>query len=402
MGAVQTPEPGKLIDRAAAAFAAFFRMEPAAGVLLFVAAVLAMIVANSPFAVSYQHLLSTQIGFRAGVLDLRKPLLLWVNDGLMAVFFFSIAMEMKLEMAVGALADLRKAMLPAIAAVGGMLAPALIFVALNWQHPQDLRGWAIPTATDIAFSLGILALVAPPVPHGLKIFLMSLAIFDDLGAILIIAMFYASAIDPSLLLLALLAIGALFALNRLRVQSLPAYFAVGLLLWLAVLKSGVHATLAGVALGLFIPLGDPSLPIDNSPLRRTLARVHPWVAYAILPVFAFMNSGVPLGGLSLESLTQPIPLGIALGLFLGKQVGVMGFTWLSLRLGATTMPAGVRLKDLYGVALLCGVGFTMSLFIASLAFMGQQEELGRLGIMLGSVLSGIVGYAVLTLSRRTA
>lgn len=385
----------KSIGNLAAAFAAFFRLEPAAGVLLFIAAVAAMLIANSGLAGAYEGLINLPIRIRLGPLDLHKPLVLWVNDGLMAIFFFMIGMEVKLEMTVGALADLRKAMLPAIAALGGMLAPAVIYFALNSGDPVSLRGWAVPTATDIAFSLGLLTLAGSRIPNGLKVFLMTLAIFDDLGAIVIIATFYSSGIQVGMLLVALLAISLLAVMSMAGVMRLMPYLVAGTLLWLAVLKSGVHATLAGVALGLFIPLGPAGTPEERSPLHRALKVVHPWVAFGILPLFAFMNSGVSLHGLALTSLLQPVPLGIALGLVVGKQLGVFGFSWLALRSGIARLPERVSLMQLYGVSLLCGVGFTMSVFIGSLAFDATYDSLSRLGILLGSLLSGLWGFTVL-------
>ncbi len=374
----------------------FLRLESASGLLLVAATVFAMLVANSPLSSLYYALLDTPIDVRVGPLEIAKPLLLWINDGLMAVFFFLVGLEIKREVLDGELSDPQQVVLPLFAAVGGMAVPAAVYAALNWGDPVTIRGWAIPAATDIAFALGVLSLLGNRVPTSLKLFLMTLAIADDLGAIVIIAIFYTSELSTVSLSVAGGALLAAFALNRRGVVKLTAYMLVGLVLWVAVLKSGVHATLAGVLLAFFIPLRTPR-DGHESPLHRLEHDLHPSVAYAILPLFAFANTGISLAGITPDSLLAPIPLGIAAGLFLGKQVGVFGFAWLAIRAGFARLPADARWLDIYGIALLCGIGFTMSLFIYSLAF--EQSGTGtthdRLGILVGSLLSAGAGYAVL-------
>ncbi|MGE0351934.1 MAG: Na+/H+ antiporter NhaA [Gemmatimonadales bacterium] len=379
----------------------FFRLESAGGLALMATAVLAMAVANSPLAGGYSALLSTPLEIRLGALAIAKPLLLWINDGLMAVFFLLVGLELKREVLAGHLASLRQASLPLFAALGGMAGPALVYIAINRGDPVALRGWAIPAATDIAFALGILSLLGRRVPPALKALLLSIAIFDDLGAIVVIAVFYTAELS----LAALATAGALLlgklVLNRARVMRPAAYLLLGVPLWVAVLKSGVHATLAGVAVAAFIPLRNPSGGEDGglaSPLEHLEHALHPWVAFGILPAFAFANAGVSLAGLSFAQLLHPLPTGIALGLFAGKQVGILATSWLAIRLGAASLPGGVRWPTLYGMSLLCGIGFTMSLFIASLAFDPGSEaiqRLARLGILTGTALSGLAGYAVL-------
>ena len=377
----------------------FLRLESASGILLLAAAVLAMVAENSAARPWYDALLGTPVAIRAGGFEIAKPLLLWVNDGLMAVFFFLVGLELKREILQGELSDRRQITLPVLAAVGGMLVPALIYVALNRGDAAALNGWAIPSATDIAFALGVLSLLGERVPTALKLFLMTLAIIDDVGAIAIIALFYTDALSLTSLLIALAAFGVLGLMNRRGVLSIASYLAVGLILWTAVLKSGVHATLAGILLAFFIPLrtGQPG----QSPLERLEHDLHPAVAYGILPLFAFMNTGISFDGLSADAFTQNVPLGIALGLFAGKQLGVFGFCWLAIRLGLARLPEGSGWLALYGVSLLCGIGFTMSLFISSLAF-DQAETLvdDRIGILSGSVLSALAGYGVLRFALR--
>jgi len=374
----------------------FLKAETASGVLLVVAAILAMILANSPLSGLYALLIEMPVEIRVGPLQLAKPLLLWVNDGLMAVFFFLIGLELKREMLEGSLRDPRQVALPAMGAIGGMVVPALIYVAINWGDTVAIQGWAIPAATDIAFALAILMLLGPRVPVALKVFLVSLAIFDDVGAILIIALFYSGDLSLSALWVVVGSIVVLTVLNRRGVAVLTPYILVGAVMWVAVLKSGVHATLAGIALAMFIPMADPKRP-DYSPLRELEHDLHTVVAFGILPLFAFANSGVSLVGIGLDYLLHPVPLGIAAGLFFGKQVGVFLFSWIGVRLGIASLPKGVTWHGLYGVAILCGVGFTMSLFIGSLAF----EETGnrlfdeRLGIIAGSLASGLLGYLYL-------
>ncbi len=375
----------------------FLRLESASGLLLVAATILAMVIANSPASTLYQALLDTPFGVRVGALEIAKPLLLWVNDGLMAIFFFLIGLEIKREVLDGELSNPQQVILPLFGAVGGMLVPAAIYAAFNWNDPVTLQGWAIPAATDIAFALGVLSLLGKRVPTSLKLFLMTLAIADDLGAILIIALFYTSELSTISLTVAGGALCAALMLNRSGVLNLTAYSLVGLVLWVAVLKSGVHATLAGVLMAFFIPLRAPH-SAHESPLLRLEHDLHPFVAYAILPLFAFVNTGISLHGFTPSLLLEPVPLGIVAGLFLGKQFGVFGFAWIAIRTGLAQLPTGARWLDLYGIAILCGIGFTMSLFISSLAFGqdgGGNLANDRLGILLGSLLSAGTGYALL-------
>jgi NhaA family Na+:H+ antiporter len=375
----------------------FLRLESSGGLVLLAAAVLAMVVENSPLDRYYAVLLGTPVEIRVGALEVAKPLLLWINDGLMAVFFFLVGLELKREILEGELSDPRKVALPVLAAVGGMAVPALVYVAMNRGDPQALAGWAIPAATDIAFALAVLSLLGSRVPNALKLFLLTLAIIDDLGAIVIIALFYSGDLTPSMLGLAATALALLFILNRRGVWDIAPYLLVGLVLWLGVLKSGVHATLAGVLLAMFIPLKGHTDGAE-SPLQRLEHDLHKSVAFGILPLFAFANAGIDFTELTWASLLQPVPLGIALGLFLGKQLGVVGFTWLGTRLGLGRLPEGVGWLELYGMSILCGIGFTMSLFISSLAFeqgAGTLAVNDRLGIVTGSLLSAVVGFLFL-------
>ena len=377
----------------------FLQKESAGGLLIIAAAMLAMLAENSPLKALYDAWLSTPVGFQFGAFLLNKPLLLWINDGLMAVFFFLIGLEIKREFLEGELSDHSRIVLPAIAAVGGMAVPALVYVAFNHGDPVALSGWAIPTATDIAFALGVLSLLGNRVPHSLKLFLLTLAVIDDLGAIIIIALFYSGALSVSSLLAAGGSLVALLIINRRGITRIAPYLLIGLVLWVAVLKSGVHATLAGVVLAFFIPLKDKNT--GGSPLMQLEHMLHPYVAFLILPLFAFANTGISFTGLSPQSLLHPVPLGIAAGLLIGKQVGVFGFTLLAIKLGLGKLPEGAGWIPLYGIAALCGIGFTMSLFISSLA----AEQIGtgmmiddRLGILGGSLLSAVIGYLVLAYS----
>jgi NhaA family Na+:H+ antiporter len=371
----------------------FLRMESAGGLVLMAAAAVALLVANSPLAPLYTTLLELPLSFQFGTAWLSKPLLLWINDGLMAIFFLLVGLELKRELLQGHLSSVRQAVLPAIAAIGGMIAPALVYTALNHADPESMQGWAIPVATDIAFALGVLSLFGSRVPTALKALLLSIAIFDDLGAVLVIALFYTESLSTSSLLAAAALISALFVMNRTGVTRPAAYVLLGIALWIAVLKSGVHATLAGVVLAMFIPLGREDTPSTATRLEDSL---HPWVAFGVLPLFALANAGVSLQGISLLNALEGVPLGIALGLFLGKQTGVMACVWLAVRLRAAVMPPELRWSQLYGMALLTGIGFTMSLFVASLAFPSAPGGgLDRLGVLLGSLLSGIAGYLVL-------
>lgn len=386
----------------------FLRLESAGGILLMCTAALAIAIANTPLLRYYQLLLEVPVEVRVGAFEIAKPLVLWINDGLMAVFFFAIGLELKREFIEGELSRPANVLLPAIGAIGGIVVPVGIYVAFNHGNPEAMKGWAVPAATDIAFALGILMLLGSRVPLALKIFLASLAIFDDLGAIVIIAIFYTT----NLSLLALSVAGGCLMLLSLmawrRVASVAPYLFVGLVMWAAVLKSGVHATLAGVALAAFIPMRDPGEP-GRSPLKELESDLHHLVAFGVLPIFAFANAGMAFSGVGLSALLHPVPMGIAVGLFVGKQLGVFLFCALAIRVGLARLPAGTSWAGLYGVSILAGVGFTMSLFISGLAFEYRAydaEQLfdERLGILLGSVLSGIVGYVVLNavLPRRPA
>ena len=381
-------------------FKDFLKLESAAGILLVVAAAIAMIIANSPLSVFYDLLLDMLVEIRVGPLHIAKPLLLWINDGLMAVFFFLIGLELKREIVEGELSDIRNITLPGLGALGGMLVPAMIYILFNKDDTVAMNGWAIPTATDIAFALGVLTLLGNRVPTALKVFLVSLAIFDDIGAIIIIAIFYTSELSIVSFQIALLCLIVLFVLNRRGVVEFFPYALIGLIMWIAVLRSGVHATLAGVLLALFIPLRDTRQP-EHSPLRELEHDLHTAVAFGILPLFAFANSGIAIGGIGLEYLLHPVPAGIAVGLFIGKQFGVFFFCWVGVKLGIARLPEGSNWGSLYGIALLCGIGFTMSLFVGSLAFDKTEVNLlfdERLGIIVGSILSAVAGYLVLRLS----
>ena len=381
----------------------FLHYEASGGIVLMGAAAAAMIIANSPLHTLYTVLLDLPLTMQVGTFGISKPLLLWINDGLMAVFFFLVGLELKREMVEGHLSSLRKASLPAFAAIGGMAVPALIYAMLNRGDDAAMKGWAIPSATDIAFALGVLTLLGNRVPAALKAFLLSVAIFDDLGAIIIIAALYTSELSVTSLAFAGVFIAGLAILNAKNVRRPAAYILLGIPLWIAVLKSGVHATLAGVILAMFIPLRSTQEEADpnaegGSLLRHLEHALHPWVAFGVIPIFAFANAGVSVLGLSLADLAHPVPLGIILGLFFGKQIGIMLFSVLAVIAGLAALPEGVRWGKLWGASLLCGIGFTMSLFIASLAFeQGGQAYFGleRLGILMGTFVSGIVGYLVL-------
>lgn len=375
----------------------FFRLESAGGILLIICAVLAMICANTPLMGYYELLLSTPLGVKIGALEVMKPLLLWINDGLMAVFFLLVGLELKRELVEGELSDKRNIVLPGVGAIGGMLFPALIYVYFNYDDPEAIKGWAIPAATDIAFALGVLTLLGKRVPLSIKVFLTSLAIFDDIGAILIIAFFYTEQISVMSLVVVACCIPVLALLNYRHSVARSGYILVGIIMWVATLKSGVHATLAGVLLAMFIPI-KPREGSNYSPLKDMEHDLHTVVAFFILPVFAFANAGISLEGVGVEQLMHGVPIGIALGLFVGKQVGVFGMCWLAIKAGWCKLPEGVNWSMLYGAAALCGIGFTMSLFIGSLAFEDAgASEVGRLfderlGIIIGSIASGVVGF----------
>ncbi|WP_085647845.1 MULTISPECIES: Na+/H+ antiporter NhaA [Pseudomonas] len=382
-------------------FTRFFQLEAASGLLLIAAAILALIINNSPLSWLYNGLLDTPVVAQIGALKIAKPLLLWINDGLMALFFLLIGLEVKREVLDGQLSKPSQIVLPGAAAIGGMLVPALIYWFLNRDNPAALDGWAIPTATDIAFALGVLALLGKRVPVSLKLFLMTLAIIDDLGAIVIIAIFYSGELSTLSLGLAAACIAALVAMNRLGVVKLGPYMIIGLILWVCVLKSGVHATLAGVTLAFCIPLRTKNA--EPSPLLALEHALHPWVAYGILPLFAFANAGLSLTGVTAESFTHHVPMGIAVGLLLGKTLGVFGLTWLAVKIGIAALPHGANWGQVLGVAILCGIGFTMSLFVGSLAFVpGASEYAGmdRMGILTGSVFAALIGYAVTAAASR--
>lgn len=375
-------------------FTRFFQLEAASGLLLIAAAALALIVNNSPLSHYYTAFLDVPVAVQIGALQIAKPSLLWINDGLMALFFLLIGLEVKRELLEGQLSKPSQVVLPGAAAIGGMVVPALIYWFINKDYPDALGGWAIPMATDIAFALGVLALLGKRVPVSLKLFLMTLAIIDDLGAIIVIAVFYSSELSGVSLLLAAACLIVLIAMNRMGVIKVAPYMIVGLILWVCVLKSGVHATLAGVTLAFCIPLRTKNS--ETSPLMSIEHALHPWVAYAILPLFAFANAGVSLAGVSLHSFVSHVPMGIAAGLLIGKTLGVFGLTWIAIKTGMAALPAGANWGQVFGVAILCGIGFTMSLFVGSLAFVAGSDYVGmdRMGILTGSILAALIGYGV--------
>ncbi len=377
----------------------FLKLEAASGLILVMLAIVAMLIANSALYPLYSLLINLPVEIKVGDFKIAKPLLLWINDGLMAIFFFLVGLELKREIIEGHLSDIRNIVLPALGAFGGMLVPALIYVAFNYHDETALRGWAIPSATDIAFALAILGLLGSRVPISLKIFLVSIAIFDDVAAIAIIALFYSDQISLVSLLVVTLCIPILIIMNRKRILQKSLYVLIGLIVWLAMLKSGVHATLAGVLVALFIPIRRK--PEEASPLHEFENDLHAPVAFIILPLFAFANAGISLEHLTFSSLLHPISLGITLGLLLGKQIGIILFCWLGVIFNIAQLPNDLAWRHIYGTALLCGVGFTMSLFISSLAFQDTavtQLYDERLGIITGSFLSGLAGYFVLRMT----
>jgi NhaA family Na+:H+ antiporter len=370
--------------------------DASAGLLLIAATVLALVFSNTSLQSLYGGLLGTKVSVIIGAFSIDKPLLLWINDGLMAVFFLLVGLELKREFLEGELSDRYRATLPLIAALGGIVLPAAIYVLLNSNDPVALRGWAIPAATDIAFALGILALLGPRVPVALRVFLLAIAIIDDLAAIIIIALFYTAEISATSLAIAGAGIAALFTLNRLGVHRITPYILVGMIVWVFLLKSGVHATLAGVATALFVPHTRRRPTDKDTVLVAAEHDLKPWVMFGIMPVFAFANAGVTLGEASVTDLFGPVSIGIALGLFVGKQLGIMGAVWLTVRSGIAQLPTGATWQQMYGVALLAGIGFTMSLFIGSLAFTeGSEAASLRIGVLAGSILSGLSGYLLL-------
>lgn len=382
---------GRALDR-------FFRHDAAGGIVLMAATVLALLIANSSLSDVYQSVLVKKFSILLDGEGLSKELILWINDGLMAIFFFLIGLELKREMMEGKLKNPRDVMLPGMAALGGMAVPALIFLLLNGSDPVTRGGWAIPAATDIAFAVGVLALLGKRVPSALKIFLLTLAILDDLGAILIIALFYTSELHVDYLFLALAPLAGLLWLNLKGTHRIAPIVLMGTILWVLVLKSGVHATLAGVLTAFFVPLKDR---FGKSPLHSLEDGLSPYVLFLIVPIFAFANAGVVLKGLTFGDLFAPLPLGIAAGLVLGKQIGVFGVTWLLVKAGVARLPHAVTWSHIYGLACLAGIGFTMSLFIGGLSFSDQahMNEV-RLGVLAGSAISALIGYTVLRLSAR--
>ncbi len=382
----------------AAAVSGFIKLESASGILMLAATMIAMLAANTPLAGLYSELLDTTVAVQVGALTINKPLLLWVNDGLMAVFFFLIGLEIKREIMEGELSSVSQIVLPGVGALGGMIIPATIYAWMNWETPLALDGWAIPVATDIAFSLALLSVFGNRVPTALKVFLLTLAIFDDLAAIVIVALFYSGDLSLSALFIGVIALLIAIAMNRSGVTRTSGYILLGVVVWIAVLKSGVHATLAGILIAFCIPLRDRQ---GNSPLRELEHDLHAPVAFVILPVFAFANAGLALAGMSVEHLTHPVTLGVISGLFVGKPLGILLFVGLAVTLGFVQLPRNVNWIQLLGVACACGIGFTMSLFIAGLAFQhssGDYFSGDRLGILVGSTLSALVAFALLHLS----
>ena len=378
----------------------FLHLEAASGVILFCAAILALLLVNSPWQPLYHAFLELPLQIRFSNLDLHKPLLLWINDGLMAIFFLLVGMEIKREMQEGSLSSLRQASLPVIAAIGGMVFPALLYWLVVHDHTELTSGWAIPMATDIAFALGVLSLLGSRIPTALKVFLLALAIIDDLGAIMVIALFYTEVLQWLPLAIAAGLSVVLLMANRMRVMHLGVYLLLGAFLWVAVLKSGIHATIAGVILGFAIP---HCRAHPDTPLRRLEHQLHPWSSYFILPLFAFANAGLSFDGLSWSDLTSGLPLAIIIGLLIGKPLGVLLTCWGAVKTGLAVLPANVTWRQLSGLAVLCGIGFTMSIFIAGLAFgtAGAYFELARFGILLGSLLAAIFGYSLLCRTTRT-
>lgn len=374
----------------------FLKLESAGGILLLFSAAVAMLLANSPLSSQYNDFLNLPVSLQIGSFSINKTLIHWINDGFMAVFFVLVGMEVKKELFEGALSSYQQAIFPAIAAVGGMIVPALVYWFITKQDPSLANGWAIPMATDIAFALGIMALLSKQVPLPLKIFLLALAIIDDLGAIVVIALFFSHELSVQALIFSGISILTLVLLNRFRVSALCAYMVVGTILWASVLKSGVHATLAGVIIGFCIPLKGKK---GERPLHDFEHILAPWSSFVILPLFAFANAGVSFDGIDVSMISSPLLLAIACGLIIGKPVGVFGFSYISVKLGLAKLPDGINFKQIFAVAVLCGIGFTMSMFLASLAFDADAGEsvntLSRLGILLGSTVSATLGYLFL-------
>ncbi len=388
----------RIIGHAATGIGEFLRLESAGGIVLLGAAILALIVSNTPVAPFYKIFLTMPVEIRIGALEIAKPMLLWINDGLMAVFFLLVGLEIKRELLQGELSSFGRALLPAVAAIGGMAVPAAIYAAATAGHGDASQGWAIPSATDIAFALGVLSLLGKRVPPALKVFLLAVAIFDDLGAIVIIGLFYTSQLSLTSLALATIVLAAMVALNRAGVIRIAPYALLGIVLWVCVLKSGVHATLAGVAIAFAIPIRAPD---GSSPLQDLEHMLHPWVAFLVTPLFGFANAGVSLTGIGFASLFESIAFGIAAGLFIGKQIGVFLSVLICVKLRLAPLPEGAGWLSIYGASLLAGIGFTMSLFIGTLAWDHTYYSAPlRLGVLGGSLLSGLIGYAVLRFATR--
>ncbi len=368
----------------------FLKQESAGGIVLIASAVLALIIANSPLAPAYFGALEGKLNLSYGAFEINKPLLLWINDGLMAVFFFLIGLEVKREILTGQLSSWNKASLPLVAAIGGMAVPALVFVAFNYNEPANIDGWAIPAATDIAFALGILSLLGPRVPVAMKALLLAIAVIDDIGAITVIALFYSGEIKTDMLIAAALVYALLFAVNRMRIASGMPYVILTVIMWVFVLKSGVHATLAGVAAGMMIPTQTREGTNLLYEMEHTL---HKWVAFMVIPIFGFANAGVSLAGVSPAMILQPLPLGIALGLLLGKQIGIVGMAWIGVKAGFASLPEGTGWRKIHGLSLLAGIGFTMSLFIGGLAFEDPaQVDAVKIGVLGGSLIAALAGF----------
>ncbi|MCK0129408.1 Na+/H+ antiporter NhaA [Erythrobacter sp. F6033] len=382
-----------MIDRVGAALKDFLKKESAGGIVLIIAAALALVIANSPLAAGYFGTLEGKLNFSYGAFEINKPLLLWINDGLMAIFFFLIGLEVKREVLEGQLSSWNKASLPLIAAVGGMAIPALIFLAFNWNSPETINGWAIPAATDIAFALGILSLLGPRVPVALKALLLAVAVIDDIGAITIIAIFYSGELKLDMLLGAGITFAVLAAVGRAKFGSRIPYVLLTVLMWVFVLKSGVHATLAGVAAAFCVPMVSRR---GERLLEKMEHGLHSWVAFIIIPIFGFANAGVSLVGISPADLLAPLPLGIALGLLIGKQIGIFGFAWVGVKMGFATLPENVGWRQIHALSLLAAIGFTMSLFIGNLAFTDPAlVDAVKLGVLSGSLVAALAGFFML-------
>ncbi|GAA4052590.1 Na+/H+ antiporter NhaA [Parerythrobacter jejuensis] len=389
-----------MLATAAQSLRDFLRQESAGGIVLMVAAVLALVLANSGAADAYFAVLATEIALTVGGSGIEKPALLWINDGLMALFFFLVGLEVKREVLTGQLSSWKQASLPLIAALGGIVLPALVFVAINWSSPENIDGWAIPAATDIAFALGILALLGKRVPVALKALLLAIAVIDDIAAIAIIAIFYTPGVELAMLGAAAIVLLVLSAFGRAKVGSSIPYVVLGIALWFFVLKSGVHATLAGVALAMTVPMVDRK---GNQVLEHMEHALHSWVAFLVVPIFALANAGVSFDGVEPAALLAPLPLGIALGLIVGKQIGILGFAWVAVKSGFAQLPESINWPQVWGLSLIAGIGFTMSLFIGNLAFMDPDQIAAvKLGVLSGSLISAIAGVTILKLSAKRA